>query len=196
MRPLAIAAAAALLALPPQPGLAQGPEAAPSEALVERLIAVLPDRQEIDAVSAEVDPGELNALAALNPGKEAQVRSILEANLACSDEAISAGTLRMLRTVARDLGEARLTRLVSFYEGPDYAAFAALGTRMAGSSAPSPEDRAAMAKLIEAYPLQAWLDRLNQAQDIIAADEGFLTAAMKCAEAQMTALEAAGLKSH
>lgn len=194
MRPYAIAAAA-LLALQPQPGRAEA-AAAPSEALVERFLAVLPDRAAIEAVDSEVDPAELSALAALNPGKEARVRAILEANLACSGEAISAGTLRMLRSAARDLGEERLTRLVGFYEGPDYAAFEALGLRMAGPAAPAAEDRAAMAKLLEAYPLQAWLDRLNQAQEIIAADPGFLTAAMKCAEQQMDALEAAGLKSH
>lgn len=195
MRSLAIAAAA-LLALQTVPGLAQAPAAAPSAALVERFIAVLPDREEIDSNSAEVDPAELSALAALNPGKEAQVRSILEANLACSNEAITAGTLRMLRTVAGDLGEARLTRLIGFYEGPDYAAFETLGRRIAGTATPTPEDRAAMAKLMEAYPLQDWLDRLNRAQEIIMADQGFMTAAMKCAEQQMNALEAAGLKSH
>ena len=194
MTPLAIAAAA-LLALQTGPALAQ-PDAAPSAALVERFIAVLPDRAEIDAGNAEVDPAELSAIAALNPGKEAQVRSILEANLACSNQAISAGTLRMLRTVARDLGEAKVTRLISFYEGPDYAAFEALGLRMAASANPAAEDRAAMAKLMEAYPLQAWLDRLNQAPEIIAADEGFMSAAMQCAGQQMNALEAAGLKSH
>lgn len=195
MRPLAIAAAA-LIALQAGPAPAQAPDSAPSAALVERFIAGLPDRAEIDAGSAEVDPAELSALTALNPGKEAQVRSILEANLACSNEAISAGTLRMLRIVARDLGEDKLTRLIGFYEGPDYAAFETLGLRMAGTATPSPEDRAAMAKLMEAYPLQAWLDRLNGAQEIIAADEGFMTAAMACAEQQMKALEAAGLKSH
>jgi hypothetical protein len=194
MRPLAIAAAA-LIALQPQPGLAQA-DAAPSEALVERFLAVLPDRAELEAVDSEVDPAELSALAALNPGKEAQVRSVLQANLACSGAAISAGTLRMLRTIARDLGEARLTRLVSFYEGPDFAAFNTLGARMAAASTPSPQDEAAMAKLLEAYPLKAYHDELNRAQEIIAADEGFMSAAMKCAEQQMNALEAAGLKSH
>jgi hypothetical protein len=193
MTPLAIAAAA-LLAL--QPPTSPAPDPAPSEALVERFIAVLPDREEIDSGSAEVDPAELSALAALNPGQEARVRSILEANLACSNDAISAGTLRMLRTVARDLGSARVQRLVDFYEGPDYAAFAALGLRMGAAATPSAEDWAAMAKLMEAYPLQDWLDRLNRAQEIIMADEGFMTAAMKCAEEQMKALEAAGLKSH
>ena len=195
MRPFALAAAA-LLALHALPGLAQAPDAAPSEALVERFLAVLPDRDEIEAVDAEVDPAELSALAALNPSKEAQIRSILEANLACSGEAITAGTLRMLRTIARDLGEARLARLVSFYEGPDYAAFTALGARLGSDSGPSPEDEAAMAKLMEAYPLQAWHDQLNRAEEIITADEGFLGAAMKCSEAQMDALEAAGLRSH
>ena len=195
MTPLAIAAAA-LLALQAGPAPAQAPDAPPNSELVERFIAVLPDRAEIDADSAEVDPAELSAISALNPGKEAQVRSILEANLACSNQAISAGTLRMLRTVARDLGEAKVTRLISFYEGPDYAAFETLGLRMAGSATPAAEDRAAMAKLMETYPLQDWLDRLNQAPEIIAADEGFMSAAMSCAEQQMKALEAAGLKSH
>jgi hypothetical protein len=195
MRPIGIAAAG-LLALLPQPGLAQPAPPAPSDALVERFLAVLPERAEIDAPAAEVDPAELSALVALNPGKEGQVRSILEASLPCSSQAISAGTLRMLRTIARDLGEERLKRLVGFYEGPDYAAFAALGTRMESAETPSREDRAAMAKLMETYPLQAYLDRMNRAQEIIAADEGFMTAAMKCAEEQMTALEAAGLKSH
>lgn len=195
MRPLAIAAAA-LLVLHSAPGLAQAPETAPSDALVERFIAVLPDREEIDAAPTEVDAGEVSTLVALNPGKEAQVRSILQANLGCSGEAITAGTLRMLRTVARDLGEARLTRLIGFYEGPDYAAFAALGARMAGNPEPSAEDQAALAKLMEAYPLQAWLDQLNRAQEIMTADQGFMAAAMKCAEQQMNALEAAGLKSH
>lgn len=185
--------AIALLALLPQPVLAQ---AAPSDALIERFLAVLPDRAEIDAVDIEVDAGELSALTALNPGREAQVRSILEANLACSGKAVSAGSLRMLRTIARDLGEDRLTRLIRFYEGPDFAVFAALGTRMAGDPNPSPEDKAAMAKLMEAYPLQAWLDRMNGAQEIFMADEAFVTEAMKCAEEQMNALEAAGLKSH
>ncbi len=185
-------AAAALLAIQPAPVAAQ----APSEALVERFIAVLPDRDEIDAPSSEVDPAELSGLVALNPGKEAQVRSILEANLACSNQAITAGTLRMLRTVARDLGEAKLTRLIGFYEGPDYDAFAALGARMAGNPEPSAEDQAALAKLMEAYPLQAWLDQLNRAQEIMTADQGFMAAAMNCAEQQMEALEAAGLKAH
>ncbi|HEY0131863.1 MAG TPA: hypothetical protein VGB57_10710 [Allosphingosinicella sp.] len=189
-------AAAALLALQAQPGGAQAPQAAPSEALVDRFLAVLPDREEIQTRSSDIDAGELKALIALNPGKEAKVRAILQANLACSGEAVSAGTLRMLRTVARDLGEARLKRLIAFYEGPDFAAFKALGTRMEGNPTPSAEDKAAMAKLMEAYPLQAYYEGLNRAPDIIATDEGFMSAAVKCASEQMAALEAAGLKSH
>lgn len=195
MKPLAIALAA-LFVLQPQPGLAQAPAAAPAEALVERFIAVLPDRDAISAAGGEIDAAELSRLAALNPGKEAQVRAVLEANLACTGPAITAGSLRMLRTVARNLGEARVQKLVSFYAGPDYAAFTALAARMDGKASPDPADSAAMAKLMGTYPLQAFHEELSRAEEIIAADPGFMSAAMECAAEQMEALEAAGLKSH
>ena len=195
MKPLAIALAA-LLALQPQPGPAQAPAAAPGEALIERFIAVLPDRDEISAAAGEIDAGELSALVALNPGKEAQIRPILQANLACTGPAISAGTLRMLRKVAEGLGEARLKRLVSFYEGPDYAAFGALAARMSGKATPDAADSAAMARLMGTYPLQAFHEQLSRAEEVFAADPEFMNAAMKCASEQMEALEAAGLKSH
>lgn len=195
MKPLAIALAA-LLALQPQSGGAQAARAAPDAALVERFLAVLPDPEEISALGLEVDQGELEGLAALNPGKETQVREILQAHLPCTREAVSALSLRMLRTIARDLGDARLRRLVSFYEGPDYAAFNALAGRLNGNSAPSPEDEAAMAKLMADYPLQAFHDAMGRSLDIIAADELFMGEATKCASEQMEALEAAGLKSH
>ncbi len=194
MKPFA-PAAAVLLALA-QPAFAQAPQAAPSEALVERFVASLPDQEEIRSVPTEIDAAELSRLLALNPGKEAQLRSILKANLACTGPAITAGTLRMLRTVARALGTERLQKLVSFYEGPDYAAFKALGLRMESAAAPTAQDKAAMAKLMTAYPLQAFLDQMNRAGDIIAADEGFMTAAMNCASQQVDALTAAGLKAN
>ncbi|MGA9582567.1 MAG: hypothetical protein WBR13_11440 [Allosphingosinicella sp.] len=194
MKPLAIAAA--LLALQAQPLAAQAPPVAPSEALIDRFIAVIPDRDEFDRPPSEIDPAELSGLVALNPGKEAQVRSILKANLACTGPAVVAGSHRMLRTVARELGEEKLKRLVAFYAGPDYAAFESLAARMEGRADPSDEDKAALAKLMAAYPLQAFLDQMNRAPEIIAADEGFMAAATKCATEQMEALEAAGLKSY
>lgn len=195
MKPLAIAAAA-LLALQAPPVSAQAAPAAPSEALVDRFLAALPHQEEIAAESTEIDSAELSRLLALNPGKEAQLRSILKANLSCTGPAVTAGTLRMLRTVARELGSEKLQKLVSFYEGPDYAAFEALGVRIEGAATPSAEDKAAMAKLMAAYPLQAFLDRMNRAGEIIAADEGFMTAAMNCASQQVDALTAAGLKAN
>jgi hypothetical protein len=193
---MTLLAAAAFLALQAQPLPAQAPPAAPGEALVERFIAVIPDREEFDRLPTEIDPAELKQLVDLNPGKEAQVRKVLKANLACTGPAVVAGSHRMLRTVARNLGEEKLKSLVSFYEGPDYAAFKALTGRMDGGKAASAEDKAAMAKLMATYPLQAFIDGLDRAPEIIAADEGFMTAATKCASEQMEALEAAGLKSH
>jgi hypothetical protein len=189
-------AAAAFLALQAQPLPAPAAPAAPSEALIERFIAVIPDRDEFDKPPTEIDPAELSGLVALNPGKEAQVRKVLKANLACTGPAIKAGGHRMLRTVARELGEEKLKRLVGFYEGPDYAVFKALAERMEGKGKPSAEDSAAMARLMGTYPLQAFMEGMNRAPEIIAADQGFMTDAMKCASEQMDALEAAGLKSH
>jgi hypothetical protein len=193
---MTLLAAAAFLALQAQSLPAQAPPPAPSEALIDRFIAVIPDRDEFEKPPTEIDPAELSGLVALNPGKEAKVRAVLKANLACTGPAVTAGGHRMLRTVARDLGEEKLKRLVSFYEGPDYAAFKALALRMQGKETPSAEDSAAMARLMGAYPLQAFIDGMGRAPEIFAADEGFMTAATKCASEQMEALEAAGLKSH
>jgi hypothetical protein len=195
MKPLAIAAAV-LLALLPRPGVAQARETPASNALVERLLAVLPDRDEIGAVGTDIDAAELAGLVALNPGKEAQIRPILEASLACTAPAITAGTLRMFRKIGLDLGEAKLKRLIGFYQGPDYAVFSALAQRMSGTSAPSPDDKAAMAALMEAYPLQEFSEALNHGEEIMATDPAFMGAAMKCASEQMAAMEAAGLKSN
>ncbi|HEX8124752.1 MAG TPA: hypothetical protein VF548_04145 [Allosphingosinicella sp.] len=191
MKLFAIAAALLLS----QPGFAQAPQAAPSSALVEQFIAALPDRDELSA-PGEIDPGELARLSALNPGKAAQVRSVLQANLDCTGPAIAAGSRRMLGTIARNLGEAKVRKLVSFYGGPDYAAFGALAERMGATEKPSAEDSAAMAKLMGTYPLQAFHEQLGRAEEIIAADPGFMSDAMKCASEQVEALEAAGLKAN
>ncbi|HEX8307148.1 MAG TPA: hypothetical protein VF645_01860 [Allosphingosinicella sp.] len=190
MKLLAIAAAL----LVSQPVLAQASET-PSEALVDRFIAVLPDRDSM-APPAEIDPAELARLAALNPGKEAQVRSVLKSNLACTGPAITAGSRRMLGTIARNLGEARVRKLIGFYAGPDYAAFGALAERMGASAKPSAEDSAAMAKYMGTYPLQAFHEQLSRAEEIVAADPGFMSAAVRCASEQIEALEAAGLKAN
>lgn len=200
MKSLAISAAL-LIALQPnpseaQPAPARTAQAASVEALIDRFIAVLPDQEEISRGGSEIDPAELARLSALNPGKEPKVRSILQANLACSGPAVTAATLRMLRTIGRNLGEARLRKLVGFYEGPDYTAFGALVARMEGNPTPAAADRGAMAKLMEAYPLQAFYDQISRAEEMFMADQVFTDSAMKCASAQMEALDAAGLKSN
>ncbi|HEU0133849.1 MAG TPA: hypothetical protein VFR28_03425, partial [Allosphingosinicella sp.] len=146
--------------------------------------------------STEMDAAELERLTALNPGKEAKLRPILQADLDCTGPAVTAVTFRMLRTVARDLGAERLRKLISFYEGPDYAAFEALSKRMEANPAPSAEDKAALDKLMAAYPLQAFAERMGGAGETIAADQAFMSAAVKCAADRAAALQAAGLKAN
>src|SRR5687768_4076707 len=197
---LLAAALLALSALLPQPASAQPLKMerveGPSEAMIDRFLAVLPDRGQIDSIGTEIDSAELGRLVALNPGKEVQVRAVLQANLACSGPAVTAGTLRMLRTVARNLGRTHLEKLTGFYAGPDYATFAALAARMEGNANPSAEDKAAMAKLMGTYPLQAFQQEMSRANEIIAADQDFMSAAIKCASEQVKALTAAGLKAN
>lgn len=203
MKSLAIAAA--LLALQPQVAAGQvapvqaaplrAAQAAPSEALIDRFIAALPHQEELTRTEDKIDPAELARLAALNPGKEAQVRAVLQADLACTGPAVTAGTLRVLRMVARNLGEVRLRKLIGFYQGPDYSAFETLATRMEGKASPSPADSAAMARMMETYPLQAFHDQMSRAGEMFAADKAFMDAAVACASKRMKALEAAGLKS-
>ena len=195
MKPFAIAVAA-LLSLPSQPASAEAPESPPSAALVDRFIAVLPDRDAIGAAGEELDAAELSRLVALNPGKEAQLRVILQRNVACTGPEIVAGSLRMFRTVAGNLGAAKVRRLIAFYEGPDYAAFAALAARTEGNPAPSPKDKLAMDKLLRDYPLQALNEQLSKAGQIFAADQAFIGAAMKCATEQRDAMTTAGLKAN
>jgi hypothetical protein len=123
------------------------------------------------------------------------VRAILQANLACTAPAITAGTLRMCRTVAGNFGDARLRKLVSFYGGPDYAAFGALAARMERNPAPSAEDKAAMAKMMESYPLEPLHEQLSGAAELFTTDQEFMGAALKCAAEQNAALRTAGLKA-
>jgi hypothetical protein len=195
MKPLA-ALATLLLALQPQAGLARAAGKPPGAALVERFIAVLPDREALDSAGEAIDPAELDRLSGLNPGKEAQLSAILRRNAACTAPEIVAGSLRMFRTIARNLGEAKVRRLIQFYEGPDYRAFAELTPRVEGNPAPSAKDSAALAKLMADYPLEALNEQLGRAQEVFTADQAFMGAAIRCATEQRDSLEAAGLRAN
>lgn len=187
--------AALLIALQAQPASAQAPDA-PSAALVERFIAALPDREALAAAGAELDSTELARLSALNPGREAQLRAILRRNAGCTGPVIAAGSLRVFRTIAGNLGEDGVRRLIAFYEGPDYAAFAALAARMKDAPKPEAKDKAALDRLMRAYPLDALNAQLGQAGQVFAADQEFIGAVTKCVNEQRDAMTAAGLMSN
>ena len=116
----------ALLALCESPSFAQS--APPSDSLVERFMAALPPDRRAPPTAPRTD--EVERLEALNPGKTADIRPIVEAYQACTAAESKTHALALLRDVARALGEAKLLRLTSFYEGSDYVAFAALGDRI------------------------------------------------------------------
>jgi hypothetical protein len=180
----------ALLALCASPSLAQG--APPSEALVDRFMAALPpDRRALPtAPSAE----EVERLEALNPGKSAEIRPILEAYQACAAAESKTQALALLRDVARALGEAKLLRLTSFYEGPDYLAFAALGDRISKGADVSAAEKAEFERLVAEYPLNDFRDTMMKVAMDDAAKLGASEKFAKCSAASKQAFDRNGLR--
>jgi hypothetical protein len=183
--------AAALLAFSPQAEAQPGPAPA-SDALVETLLSVLPDRAQLGKIG-DPDPAEVEALNALNPGREAQVRTILADFETCIAPAYGEGIRRMIRSAARSLGEAGLKRLIEFYRN-DPAVMGPLFERLRGP-APSAADKAEEARLIAAYPLREYAQAFERAKAEAAGDQLFLAAATRCLDARDSAILEAGLKT-
>ena len=183
-------AIALLIAAQAPPGRGQAPADPPSEALIDKFVSVLPDRVR----NRSTVPYELRRLTALNPGREADVRAIFEADPACA-AAIESGLLHILREVARGLGEARLRRMIAFYASPDLDEFEALVRRVEGNPSPSEADKAAWEKLFATYPLADFYERSKHIGDIIAADQAAMTPVMACLVAREAALYGAHLRT-
>src|SRR5262245_39921410 len=118
MLPLLLAGLFAVAA-EPTPGPA-------SEAVVDRFIAVLPDTQRLARVDRSADAAELERLSQLNPGREADVRRLLEDQAGCAGAARNGEMNRTLRAVARQLGDEKVLRMIRFYEGGDMPIFGRL----------------------------------------------------------------------
>jgi hypothetical protein len=178
---------AAILAAAPLPASAQPA----SDALVETLLSVLPDRDRINVVR-DPDPAEIEFLGGLNPGREAQIRTILGDFETCVAPALAEGTRRMIRTAARSLGDAKLAKLIEFYRS-DPAVMVPLLDRLDGPS-PSAADKAEEARLLATYPLAEYMQAFEQAKAAASEDSQFAAEALRCEEARDAAIGKAGLK--
>lgn len=180
-----------LLALCAAPVLAQS--APPSEALVDRFMAALPppDRSAAPTPSAE----EMSRLEALNPGKSAEIRPILEAYEACAAAESKTQAVALVRDVARALGETRLLRLTEFYEGPDFVAFEALGARLSKGEELPAADKAEFERLFSAYPLNDFNDTMMRVAQSDAAISGVTERFARCSAARKVAFDRSKLRS-
>lgn len=138
------------LLLQTSPDVAVAPAA---DALVERFMAVVPpNAQPTDAP----DPDILASLEAANPGREAEVRRLLEAEAACVAPFQAELSRATLREIARSLGDETLGRLIAFYESDDFRRLTGLVEREGGEAALSDGERADLEAVMSRYPLEAF----------------------------------------
>ena len=163
-------------------------DAPPSPELVDRFIAALPDRQRpLD----EIDPADLDRLVQLNPGREADLRPILQAHVGCTAPLMSASTDRMLHQVAGHLGTANVEALIRLYQGPDLARFGMLAEK----ADKNPQESAEFERLMTVYPVQAFMEAMQAASTSAFLDEPFFEALNACDRARAEALARAGLRA-
>ena len=163
-------------------------EAPPSPELVDRFIASLPDRQR---VMDEIDPAEMERFARLNPGRESDLRPILQAHATCLLPSTQASTDRMLRQVAARLGVANVEALIRFYQGPDLARFGALAEK----TDKNPAESAEFERLIGDYPVEAFMEAVHAEGARLFQEESFFTAWAACDARRTEALARANLRS-
>ena len=169
--------------------------AAPAgEALIDRFMAVIPDAQRLNQVDRTPSPDELAHLNSLNPGRDGDFGPILAEHKACESVASNAATESLLRGIARRFDEAKLGRLIQFYEGEDFRNFDALMRRSNGGATPSDADRAELERIMAAYPLMEYHEGFQAAYFTLFEDPTFITALDRCSETKRAAFARLGLR--
>ena len=177
-------AAAAVQAASPAP---------PSEAQIDRFIAVLPPAASGQQAGPDAfEQLEEAKLREANPGGEARLEPILRAHRQCSQDASKAMVDRMLRETATRMGSEKLERLTAFYDGPDYDRFSALLEKEKAGSQTAAE-KAEFTQLTERYPLEEFARATQSAATNLFSSAAIVSFAA-CAEQREKALVAAGLE--
>lgn len=182
------------ISIAPPPLEPPGPPPPPvSEALFQRFLASLP--KEAWAGPATVAPETAKRLVELNPGKEAQIASILGAFDRCSEPAAAAGMRRTYQIAMGSpvLGAAKVERMTEFFSSGGWAALTLLNIRINASATPAAADVAEKDRLIADYPLDDFSASLTIA-GFAALKEGAFAALKTCEADRDSALAKAGIK--
>jgi hypothetical protein len=170
-----------------QPANAQQAQARANEELIEHFLSVLPDANALDAPPA-ADELEIERLVALNPGRADQIRPILLAYAECMAPTIRGTTFNLLRNAARSLGEAKLSRLIDFYEGSDYRTFSNLSDRNDRGERLTDAEFETMGRIMASYPLTELYQAMQASGTAMQQDQDFVTAATRCSMQKRAAL--------
>jgi hypothetical protein len=177
---------AALAAFTAQPAASAQPAAPASDATITRFMAAVPPASR-SATDRTPDPQDLARYNELNPGRAAEVRAALEEHEGCIGPIIAAGTERILRNIARELGEERVVRLTRFYESQDSHVFDRLSAREESSLTEA--ERAEMDRIVAAYPLTEFLQEMANVRDRAGQDQVMMNGLSRCAAAMQTDFE-------
>ena len=185
---------AILLAL----SLAAGQPAAaverPSPELVERFLAALPDAGRLDRVERSADPAELERLTRLNPGREDDIRPVLEAHAACASPFQNAIARAALRRAAERLERADLERMLQFYHSEDLGRLDALGARLGAGETLGAADQAELDRIVAAYPVMAFAEAMQREMSaVVVAHAGPMEAISRCDGEKQAALQGLGV---
>ena len=181
-----------LLALQVPSGASVPPVEPAEEALVDRFMAAIPPER--NSAREEFEAQVLAAFEAANPGREAEVRRLIEAEAACVAPLEAELSRATLREVARGLGDDTLARLIAFYESADFDRMEALGRRAEGGAALSEGERADLSAIMIRYPLEAFNQAmLAHSADLIGGHPLFEKMTI-CHTRRVRAMEEAGLR--
>jgi hypothetical protein len=185
---------AALLSSQGAPAPAEAPTAPASEALVERFMTVIPEADRLNQVDRAADPQELARLGRLNAGRSDEIRPVLEAFAACQSPINNELARTGLRAVARSLGDARLSRLIAFYQSDDFRRLDAIVQRANRGESMTAADEVEAARIMEAYSVadfNATMERVLTETYLARQDE--MAALTRCEEEKRAALERLGI---
>lgn len=136
-----------------EPVVAQGSPPPASEALVDRLVSVLPDRPLSWPVESRVDPTLIGILGRLNPGREEEIRTVLTENQICVSRARNAFLVDFIKRALRSLGDDKVRRMIDLFTGPDLARLKLLILKTDKRQPLSPTESEELAALKNAYPI-------------------------------------------
>jgi len=163
-------------------------EVPPSPELIDRFIAVLPEPSpNPDAL----DAAELDRLTRLNPGRDSEIRPILEAHARCAGPPTRAAANRAMRRVAGFLGTGNVEAMIRFYQGPDFALFG----RLAEKTERTPQESAEFERLTRTYPVEAFAQAMQRAVTGLFEDEALIASFAACDTPKAEALRRANLRS-